>query len=300
MRPDPGNGGAIDETVDLFQCYRLSGGNGGGEAGAARRFDETVFDGRAEILHHPGGQTAATDRQDDVIGRAAHLIGDFDRDRGLAFDHVGIVEGGEEMAALGRAEPLCLGQRVVEIVADKPDLDRVAAEDPGLLDLLLRRGDRHEDHALHPEIGTHIGHALGMVAGGRADKELRRGVAIEHLAHRVEGAAQLVGAHRRQIFALEPDIAAKPFGKVNVALQRRVGEHLTHGTLGRAGPGMEILHEAHDPTECLKPPRPRKPRTLPCDTKPDIAHPTERGVNTCPRRRKLCWPIPAALIRRSS
>ena len=83
------------------------------------------------------------------------------------------------MRAFLGAKGLRCGQRLVEIVAGQPDLDRIAAEDAGLVDLLLRRRDRHEDGALHPEMPAGKGHALRMVARTGAD-ETRAGRVRRH------------------------------------------------------------------------------------------------------------------------
>ena len=62
------------------------------------------------------------------------------------------------------------------------------------------------------------GHPLGVVAGRGADE---MALGRHALAHRVEGPAQLVAAHRREVLALEPDIGAEPGREVLVALEGR-------------------------------------------------------------------------------
>ncbi len=52
------------------------------------------------------------------------------------------------------------------------------------------------------------GKALRVIAGRGADESLAAGARRDRLAEEVEGAADLVGAHRRQVFALQPDIGA--------------------------------------------------------------------------------------------
>ena len=105
----------------------------------------------------------------------------------------------------------------------------------GLVDLLLRRGDRHEDRAVHAEMAAGIGHALGVVA-----RRWRRrtgacvGIGGPHLAHRREGTAQLVAAHRAQVFALEPDFGTDSVatGDRCAAAASRERDRAGHGWLG--------------------------------------------------------------------
>jgi hypothetical protein len=127
------------------------------------------------------------------------------------------------------------GKGLVEVVAGQLDRDLVAAEDPGLVDLLLRRGDRHEDRAVHAEMAAGKGHALGMVARAGADEFALVGLARPDLAHRVERAAQFVAADGGQVLALEEDLGAVAGGKVVVPLQRRFGEKRAQGGGGLAG-----------------------------------------------------------------
>jgi FkbM family methyltransferase len=100
------------------------------------------------------------------------------------------------------------GQRAVEIVAGEPDLD-----------------------ASPPKVRVLAIFCCGVVTGMKitpctpkwrqakatpwawlpalAQTKMRWSGRRHHLAHRVEGAAQLVGAHRRQVLALEPDVGPK-------------------------------------------------------------------------------------------
>ena len=116
----------------------------------------------------------------------------------------------------------------------QPDLDELAAEQPRLVDLLLRRRHRHEDHALLAEMAADEGKALRVVAGRGADEQLGLVAGGKRLAEEVEGAADLVGAHRRQIFALQQDSRAGLLRQVVVLLQRRFGkERADRGRRGR-------------------------------------------------------------------
>ena len=146
------------------------------------------------------------------------------------------------MRALFAAKRLRRRQRLVKIVASQHDLHRIAAKDPRLVDLLLRRRHRHENRALHPEMPTGKGHTLRMVARTGADEMPLIGRGHPHLAHRIERAAQFIAAHRCQIFALQPDLGAIACRQMIIALQRRLREQIADGFGGGAGLGGKITH----------------------------------------------------------
>ena len=149
------------------------------------------------------------------------------------FDHPDIIEGQATVAA----EIL---QQLPGGVT--PDLDVVAAEDPRLVDLLLRRCDRHEDRPHHAEMAAGEGHALRMVTRTGADEMALPGIDGAHLAHRVPGAAQLVAAHRRQILALQPDVGLIALRQEIIPLQGRFGKQLAQGAGGGSGGLGKLCH----------------------------------------------------------
>ncbi|MNT56689.1 hypothetical protein D3C72_1940100 [compost metagenome] len=65
-----------------------------------------------------------------------------------------------------------------------------------------------------------------MIAGRGADEGLLVGPVGDDLAQEVEGAADLVGADRRQVLALEIDLCAVAGAQMFVELQRGRGEKL--------------------------------------------------------------------------
>jgi hypothetical protein len=141
----------------------------------------------------PSRQAPAAHWQDQAIRRAAQLLHHLDRDRGLPLDHVRVVEGRQEMRPGLRAFRLGRRQRLVEEVAGQHDLDGIAAEGLGLQDLLLGRRHGHVDPPRHPEMRADEGHPLRVVARTGADEARGGGIGRADLAHRVEGAADLVG-----------------------------------------------------------------------------------------------------------
>ena len=68
------------------------------------------------------------------------------------------------------------------------------------------------------------------------------GLDLGTLAHGIEGAAQLVAAHRAQILALEPNVGAENRRKVIVAQKRRLGKDRAHLLRGGAGVSEKIIH----------------------------------------------------------
>ena len=101
---------------------------------------------------------------------------------------------------------LSRAQRVIEIIADQLNLNRIAAKNTGLFDLLLRRRHRHKNRTVHIKMFTHIGYTLGVVTGARTNKIPFVGIIAYDLAHCVKCAAQFVGSYRRKIFAFEPNL----------------------------------------------------------------------------------------------
>ncbi|MNE03471.1 hypothetical protein D3C80_959740 [compost metagenome] len=121
---------------------------------------------------------------------------------------------------------------LVEDVADKLDGDEFAAEDAGLVYLLLRRRDRHEDNARHFKMAADEGKPLRMVAGRSADERLVARASSDRLAQKIEGAADLVGTDRRQVLTLQPDICAVTAAEMLVQLKRSLRKDRPHRRLG--------------------------------------------------------------------
>ncbi len=90
-------------------------------------------------------------------------------------------------------------QRIVKIIAHQAHVDRAAPKDLGLLDLLLGRRDRHENHAVDTKVAAHKGNALRVIAGAGTNKGRLFG---NHFAHRIERATQFVRPDRTKILAL--------------------------------------------------------------------------------------------------
>ena len=138
-------------------------------------------------------------------------------------------------------------QRLIEVVAGQHDFHRVAAEGAGLVDLLLRRGHRHEDGALHAEMPAGIGHPLRMVPGTGTDKPPLVRMGCKMLAQRREGPAQLVAAHGAKVFALQPDLGVKLLAQMIIPLQRCFRKQLAQGAGGSTGGVGELGHRAIKP-----------------------------------------------------
>jgi len=63
------------------------------------------------------------------------------------------------------------------------------------------------------------------------------------LAQRREGPAQLVAAHRTEVFAFQPDVGIILLAQMIVPLQRRFGKELAQGAGGGAGGIGELGHD---------------------------------------------------------
>ena len=83
-------------------------------------------------------------------------------------------------------------QTIIEIVTNQAHLDIVATKHLGLLYLLLRGGNGHENRALHIHMAAHIRHTLRMVSRTGANK-MRFTC---NLAHCIKSPAQFVRAYR--------------------------------------------------------------------------------------------------------
>ena len=84
----------------------------------------------------------------------------------------------------------------IEKITRQTDLDKLSAENPRLVDFLLRRRDRHENNALAPEMPADIGKTLGMIPGGCTHEQVLLRIFQQRLADEIEGSPDLVGADR--------------------------------------------------------------------------------------------------------
>jgi len=106
------------------------------------------------------------------------------------------------MRAALAAKALRCQKAVIEIIANQFNFDCISTKYLGFLNFLLRGGDWHKNSALHAKMAAHICHTLGVVAGAGTNEFFLLGP----FAHGVERTAQLIRAHRRKVFALEPDV----------------------------------------------------------------------------------------------
>lgn len=115
------------------------------------------------------------------------------------------------------------GIALVKDIADQTDGDELATKGAGLVDFLLRCGNRHEHHALNAEMAAGKSKALRVVTRRSANEYLvvPRVIILHGLTQKVERASNLIGANRRQVFALEPNSGAVAIAKIFIQLQRR-------------------------------------------------------------------------------
>ena len=168
---------------------------------------------------HPAEQPAPADGHGDEVGGAAELACDLDGDRALTGHGVEGVEGRHDdstgLRSVCRGCACCV---VVDLTGDD-DVDHVAAEGCDAVALLPRSVARQVDPGPDAEALAGEGDPLGVVARGGGDDSLRA-LLLAEVGDEGEGASQLVGPHRLQVLALEPDVGAGRGRQALAAVQR--------------------------------------------------------------------------------
>ena len=195
---------------------------------------------RVERLHVGGDardQAAATDGDEDRIGRVRQLAQDLHADRALPRDHVGVVERVDEgeAALAGDLDGMLVG--VVEIVAVQHDL---AAEVEHRLHLDGRRRLRHDDHGRDAAAARGERDPLRVVARGGAD-HAAAGDGLREVRDLVVRAAQLEREDRLQVLALEQDAVAEPPRQARRRLEWRLDRDVVDARLEDAF-DVALLH----------------------------------------------------------
>ena len=172
-------------------------------------------------------QAASADRdQDDVHQR--QVLDDLHGDRPLTGRDVRIVKGMDK----GIAVLLGQGMRVrLGIVIDIAVQDDLGAQRLGPVDLDQGRRRGHDDHRPGPELPRRIGHALGVVAGGRRDQAPGPRL-LRQRADLVVGPAHLVGAGPLHILGLEIDLSPGLLAEIIRIDQLGVQGHTVDGFAG--------------------------------------------------------------------
>ncbi|MCY1292582.1 hypothetical protein D9M70_418150 [compost metagenome] len=217
----------IGEQPDLAEHHAFAGGQRGLQAVGVLRLDTDHLHFRAQVFHvrgDAGDQAAAPYRHEDGVQPAGVLAEDFHGHRALAGDHVRIVVGRHESQALLLRQLQRVGQGIGEGVAVQHHL---AASGAYALHLEFRRGARHHDGGLHPQLPRGQGQALGVVAGGGGDHPAGA-LFLAQLHHPVVGAADLEGIDRLQVLALEQHLVAQPLAELAGGLQGRFDGHVVH------------------------------------------------------------------------
>ncbi|MDW8392465.1 MAG: hypothetical protein RMK84_20330, partial [Oscillochloridaceae bacterium] len=146
------------------QIHRPARGERRGQRGGVRRLHRDqphVGAHRLEIGGDPGGEPAAADGHEQRVERTGLLGEQLHRHRALAGDHQRVVEGVDQTGAAARGQGLAMRRRLVVAVAVE---DQLGAKGAHRLDLDRRRGHRHHDRGLDPEVAGGERHALGVVA----------------------------------------------------------------------------------------------------------------------------------------
>ena len=194
-----------------------------------------------EVRRDAGDQPAAADRHEYGIDRLRRLAQDFDADRALPRDHIGVVVRMDEGQPAAAAEPG--GERIGFVVRIAVQDDAGAARDDRV-DLDLRRGDRHDDRRAALQALRGECHALGVIARRRRDDtalQLRR----RQLRHLVIGAAQLEGEHGLHVLALEQQCVADALRQRACRFERRLDRDVVDA---RAQDALEVIGLLHQPS----------------------------------------------------
>ena len=159
---------------------------------------------RAGRQRRTAQEAAAAEADEEGIERT-DLVEQFLRRGALAGDHVGvIVRRNQGHAALfGKAAPDRLAVLAVTVVDH--DIAAVAAR---RCDLRCRCVVRHHDRRRHAEQARRQRDRLRMVAGRERD-DAGFALAPVEARQRIEGAAELEGAHALEVLALEEDLGAE-------------------------------------------------------------------------------------------
>ncbi|MNO76790.1 hypothetical protein D3C76_678720 [compost metagenome] len=160
-----------------------------------------------DVDRHPGGQTAATHRYEDV-GEVGILLQQLLADGALTRDHLDIVERRDQGVALQFGEAAALAVGLVEAVAKQHD---VTAQPSHRVDLDVRRSLGHHYDRLDAELGRRQRNTLGMVAGRGRHHAMGLLLGAQG-GDLVIGTPQLEGVHRLQVFPLERHLVAESLG----------------------------------------------------------------------------------------
>ena len=183
------------------------------------------FSAIASPLASPPPPTGTSTRR-----RFGHLGGELDADAGLAADHVGVVEGVDELEPVGGRRLAGERDAGVDRLAAADDL---ALEGADRLDLADRRRLRHVDAAGQALGAGGVGERLRVVAGAAGDdaRALPRPDRVELR----ERAADLEAAGPLQVLGLEHDLAADLAAEAARRHRRRLADELAAKRRGRSG-----------------------------------------------------------------
>ena len=206
----------------------MAGGNGGLHAGRFLRLDADDADFRAQELDEAGnsrGQAAAADRHIDGADGAGMLAQQFEPDRALTGNDIGIIERVDEDITMPFGKARRMGAGGVEAVAEQDDL---AAKATHGIDLDGGRRGRHDHHGADTQPRSGEGDTLGVIAGRGADDAAGALLGGE-VGDAVMGAANLEGKDRLHVLALDQHIAPEAGGEQFHGLERGLLGNLIDG-----------------------------------------------------------------------
>ena len=151
------------------------------------------------------GQQAAAAHADEQRVERADFVEQLLRRGALPRDDVGMVVGRDQGHAALFGQTLADRLAVFAVAVVDDDGRAIAA---GRRDLGSRRVVRHDDHRRHAEQRGRKRDRLGVIARGEGD-DAGAPLALVEAGQRVEGAAELEGAHALEVFALEEELRAE-------------------------------------------------------------------------------------------
>ena len=233
-------GNAIGEEAHLIKGNGVTCGHRGLHGGGFLRFDANDADVGPQpfdIGGNAGSQAASAHGHIDGAEIAGMLAEQFERNRALPGDNVGIIEGVDDDIAVAFGQFGGMGAGGIEAVAEK---DNLAAQPPHRADLDRRGGGGHDDNGTHAQPGGREGDALGVIAR-RGANDAALALSGGELAHAVVGATDFEGEDRLEIFAVEEDVGAKACREQLHAIERSLFGHLVDG--GGKDAADIVLHD---------------------------------------------------------
>ena len=184
----------------------------------------------AQPSAHASQQAASANRNEDCIRQHGTLLTDLHSNRRLPGNHVRIVIRMHKHPLIFFPPLHSASASGIVIVPFQNDR---GSQRTHRVDLDRRRGPRHDDNRVQPQLGRSQRNTLRMVAsrGGNHSVCALRLIKAGDL---VVGPPQFEGKRALQVLALEPNVAVQTSRQLRGPLQRRALRHLVDTGLSNA------------------------------------------------------------------